>query len=951
MGIAKYNSECRKIVMRYSSEWQETIARTGRWIDFENDYKTMDPNFMESVWWVFKTLHEKGLIYRSTKIMPYSTACNTPLSNFEVQQNYQQVTDPAVTIAFHLKRPDDYPPTFVLAWTTTPWTLISNLALCVHPDYRYVELKHVNTGNHFILHESKVNDYFEPENVEVISRLFGRDLVNSEYYPLFPYFEHNINAFKILSDTYVTDTAGTGIVHNAPAFGEDDHRVCIAAGILTALEVEQYCPVDPNGRFTEEIPDFVGQHVKEADKAIIKTLKSPDRIPAKCGFLFKHSQVTHQYPYCWRSDTPLIYRVTSSWFLDVPKIKERLIANSLNSRWVPENVQTKRFLNWLENARPWNISRNRFWGNPLPVWANDDYSEVVVIGSIEELQSLTGEIVTDLHRESIDHLLIPSKNKDDPPLHRITEVLDCWFESGSMPYAQVHYPFENKEEFEKSGFPGDFIAEGLDQTRGWFYTLMVISTALFDKPAFKNLIVNGIVLAEDGKKMSKRLKNYPEPTIILDKYGADSLRLYLIDSPVVRAEPLRFSEKGVHDITKTILIPWSNAVRFLLQQTDSLTTLLPNLYFTTPMDNWIVNKVKLLQDFIKTEMDNYRLYAIVPEVVKFINSLNNHYIRFNRLRLKGQVSEKDQFNALFALYSVLKNFTRLMSPFTPFTSEYFYQKLLSVSCLVSSSTTRLLSVHYLPFPTTTLCHTMQHDGLSDTSDVDLLISVIESGRNLRGVKGVSLRTPLSELIIHTTVDLTKVLHYFYSELNVKKVTTTPPDPDQIVIVPTPDFRSLGKRLKGGARVAADSIKSFDQDQLRLLQDGGIVKLLTGDTITSADVTFIQMVNNPDQEKYLTDITNEGVVIFLNAIITPELQIEGDSRTLFSAVQQLRKRAGLVPSDDAEIYTTATETLISAVENNYKLTVIPFTSQSYTYSDILDELSTEDLEVSIYLLKT
>ncbi|KHJ85814.1 tRNA ligase class I, partial [Oesophagostomum dentatum] len=444
MGIGKYNAECRSIVMRYSHEWETTVARMGRWIDFRNDYKTLYPWFMESVWWAFSELFKKGLVYRGVKVMPYSTSCSTPLSNFEAGQNYKDVVDPAVCIGFRL---DENPNRMMVAWTTTPWTLPSNLALCVHPDLDYVVVK-------------------------------------------------------------------------------------------------------------AEVTDFAGLYVKDADKQICKNLKER-------GLLIKQGEVKHSYPFCWRSDTPLLYKAVPSWFIRVEQIVPNLLANNEQTYWVPSFVKEKRFANWLRDARDWAVSRNRFWGTPINLWVSDDLEEVVCPGSIAELEQLTGTKITDLHRESVDHLTIPSKTGRGV-LKRVTEVFDCWFESGSMPYAQNHYPFENKKSFEDN-FPADFIGEGIDQTRGWFYTLLVLSTALFNKPPFKNLICNGLVLASDGNKMSKRKKNYPDPMEIVQKYGADALRLYLINSPVVRGENLRFREEGVRDLLKDVFLPWFNAYRFFVQ--------------------------------------------------------------------------------------------------------------------------------------------------------------------------------------------------------------------------------------------------------------------------------------------------------------------------------------------------------------------------------------------------
>lgn len=559
------------------------------------------------------------------------------------------MNDPAISVTFPLV---EDPSVSLVAWTTTPWTLPSNLSLCVHAAMDYVKVKSIKDDKILILLEARLSELFKTEaEYEIISKFKGKVLEGKKYVPLFQYFVEDFpNAFRICCDDYVTADSGTGVVHQAPYFGADDFRVGISNKIITKDGLIA-CPVDNTGSFTSKITEFAGRHVKEADKDIIATLKANGR-------LVKHSQIKHSYPFCWRSGTPLIYKAVPSWFVRVEHAREQLLKCNNETYWVPGYVKEKRFGNWLKNANDWCISRSRYWGTPIPLWVSDDFEEVVCIGSIKELEELSGVKVTDLHRENIDPITIPSKTGRGV-LKRIPEVFDCWFESGSMPYAQKHYPFENKKAFEDT-FPAHFIAEGIDQTRGWFYTLIVLSTHLFGKPPFQNVIVNGLVLAEDGTKMSKSKKNYPDPNILFQKYGADAVRLYLISSVAVAGGDLRFKEQEVKETIRDVFLPWYNAYRFLVQnirrhQVDTNTTFMYDESLVGKSDNimdqWILSYAQSLIKSVKAEMEAYNLNKVVPQLLNFVEQLTNWYVRFNRKRLKGETGPEDCIHALTTLYT------------------------------------------------------------------------------------------------------------------------------------------------------------------------------------------------------------------------------------------------------------------------------------------------------------
>ncbi|MFC6021907.1 isoleucine--tRNA ligase [Plantactinospora solaniradicis] len=912
LGVAKFNDACRTSVLAYTRDWERYVNRQARWVDFGNDYKTLDLDYMESVMWAFRQLHDKGLVYEGFSVLAYCWRCETPLSNTETRMDdvYRDRHDPTLTVWFELTPDEAAPellrgPVRVGVWTTTPWTLPSNLALAVGPDIEYAVLE--RDGQRYLVGAARVGAYAkELDGYTQVGTVHGRELVGRRYAPLYDFLvgQAGPNAYQVLGAEFVTTEDGTGVVHLAPAFGEDDQKACNAAGIPTIVTV------DDHTRFTALVPPYQGEQVFDVNKSVIRELK--DR-----GVVLRQDTYTHSYPHCWRCDTPLVYKAVSSWFVAVTKVKDRMVELNQQINWTPGHVRDGSFGKWLANARDWSISRNRFWGSPIPVWKSDDpaYPRVDVYGSLAELEADFGVKVTDLHRPVIDELTRP--NPDDPTgrstMRRVPEVLDCWFESGSMPFAQVHYPFENAQWFEDH-YPGDFIVEYVPQVRGWFYTMHVLATALFDRPAFRNAVVHGIVLGEDGRKMSKSLRNYPDVYEMFDRYGSDAMRWTLMSSPVLRGGDVVVSETTIRDSVRQVLLPYWNVWYFFslyanaegyeaVRRTDS----------TDLLDRYVLAKTGELVDAVRAQLDTYDISGACATVRSFLDALTNWYVRRSRDRFWS--GDRDAFDTL---YTVLETVSRVLAPLAPLTAEEVWRGL-----------TGDRSVHLADWPDVAE-FPADHELVAA---MDATRNVASAALSLRKAKGLRVRLPLSSLTVATPAasTLEPFAALIADEVNVKAVTFSDELASYCEQVLTVVPRALGPRVGKQVQTVIKAVKAGDWVLVDGVPEAAGVRLQSGEyelKLVPADVEHSAALPG-----------GEGVVV-LDTAVTPELAAEGLARDVVRVVQQARRDAGFDVSDRIDVVLAGPAEAARAVGAYREFVAREVLADSVEFADQVDGFSGE-----------
>ena len=893
-GVDKFNEKCKESVFNYKNEWDDLTRRMGNWLDLEHPYITFHNEYIETVWWILKTLHDRDLIYQGFKILPYCPRCETPLSSHEVSQGYREVKDPSIYVKFQLA---DEPDTYFLVWTTTPWTLISNVALSVHPDVEYLLVNY--RGEKLILAEPRANQVLDGE-FEILQRFKGRELKHKRYLRLFDYVPVKEDAFYVVPGDFVTTEDGTGIVHIAPAFGEDDYQV----GQKYHLPILR--PVNKSGEFEDTVTDFKGLFVKEADEKILENLRNRK-------LLFRKEMVEHSYPHCWRCDSPLLYYARKSWYIRTTEFKENMLKNNRQTRWFPPEVGEKRFGEWLRNNVDWALSRDRYWGTPLNIWVCQDCQHQVSIGSIEELKQKGKNIPEklDLHKPYVDQIELDCP-KCGSSMKRTPEVIDVWFDSGSMPYAQWHYPFENKEAFEKN-YPADFICEGVDQTRGWFYSLLAISTMLFDKPAFKNIIVNELILDKDGQKMSKSRGNAVVPEEVISRYGVDPLRWYFvtISSPWV---PKRFDTAGIVEVYRKFFDTLLNTYGFfaLYANIDGFNPQSePVPYRERPeIDRWILSLLYSKVKQVVERMENYDLTRTARMVSDFIiNDVSNWYVRRNRRRFwKGEMNG-DKLSAYQTLYEVLLTTTKLIAPFVPFLAEELYLRLKTDGMPES--------VHLVDYPKVSEEMKQKQDSELEQR-MAVAQRVVSLARALRNEVKIKVRQPLSRVIVgapgkSTRQSALSMAEIIREEINVKNVEVTDSIGDLVLKKAKPQFKQLGPKVGKLMKKVAEIITNLSEETICHFEEKGELTLDVEGTpvhLTEGDLEIVEEKKSED----LAIMRDSELVIGLDTRLTPELEAEGIAREFVNRVQNLRKEAGFEVTDRISIFFESDAKFANAILN-------------------------------------
>lgn len=972
IGLEKFNKLCDDTIDKYSKSWTPTFKMLGRLGDFDDVYMTRDLNFMESCFWIFKQLWDNNLVYKGNKVMAYSWACQTPLSNFEASQNYQEKETKSIYVMFNLvERSNEY----LVAWTTTPWTLPANLAICVNENLDYVKIKTMTKINNqdnldriLIIGKNLVHNLFgKKDKYEIISEFKGSALVGLKYEPVFEYMSDMIKKeienkqnqskkfFTILSDSYVTeDGIGTAIVHLAPAFGEDDYRVCFNNGLIDNVTIDDFCPIDRNGKYTNIVYDYDGRLVFDCEDDIRIHLKKESK-------LLKTQLYTHNYPYCYRTDTPLIYRTMESFYIRVSHLKDRLIKLNNDVSWHPKEIGTGRFHHWLLNVKDWSVSRFRYYGTPLPIWKSED-NDMICIGSIEELKTLSGvDKIDNLHPQYINDIIII---KDNKTYRRIPDIFDCWFESGAVPFAQLHYPFDKSDKsviLTTRQYLSDFICEGMDQTRGWFYTLLVLSAAILNKAPYKNVLCTGMVLDKDGKKMAKRLGNVVDPVYAIEKYGADVIRTYFVSSQLLHAESLKFNEENIEKLKKRFT-PYINAVRFWIEYSIKYQKDFNDVYkhnindnLINLMDRWIINKLHMLVSIINVYMNCYKLGLAVESLIDFIDDLTNWYIKLNRDRIKGLKGNNERVQSIHVLYYVLINYCKLWTPFTPFLSEHIFQHLK----VFSKKYRNIESVLLDDYPN---INNLSLNILNSKENTVIIMTYLQRitqiVRNLRdrSSKHSKMGVPFSLCIIYHNdhnylKSLEQHIDIIKSELNCMQFEFKKLH-ENVLFKVIPDKKNIGIDFRKDAKKIIELIENQNQQTLMNIYNN-IDQLKTENNIILSDKYFkISCVPKKEIDTdNIQSIIDDDLMVSINSTYNDMIHYIYQINCLHSSIQNIRKEMKLHPWDKIKIYLDeqyATDKIKESLHqmlSNAEISIVKYDIIKDTFKDIFNDVFKENVNLA------